>query len=488
MTRLAAPLLTLLLGVTIAGQNPEEFARRQYDSGLTFLKNGRYAEAIKDFQVVVESFGQSAVADDALMQIALYQLDVAKDLAAAQTAADRLLKDYPNSDSAPMAYIIGGRLTILARGANPANVESALAAFERVPRLFPGSEAVAAARFFAGDTLRVTRRVDEAMDRFRRVSMEYPRSIWSARADLALASALVGLDRVPQAFPRLQRVRLQFPGTPEAATALNYSTILYRLHIRPPAQPAFAFSGRYIGAEGGRYNDVMGVVVDDAGSVFLGHNQGVTVFDEQGALVRTVAADDPSAFFVDQRRAHIIRRDIMVPEGGQPVAITVPQPGRLPRPVEDIPAMIALGNGDRLVADKSQKAVIRYSPQGRHQATFLSTTNTERMARSAVDDVALYERDSRTIVIVDRDARPLAKLALKGANYQLGDVRDLAYDPLGHLYVLDRDKPTIYVFGPKNRLITSITGVLQRPRAFTVDRAGRLLVFDEGARRIQVLQ
>jgi hypothetical protein len=54
--------------------------------------------------------------------------------------------------------------------------------------------------------------------------------------------------------------------------------------------------------------------------------------------------------------------------------------------------------------------------------------------------------------------------------------------------VLDRDKPTIYVFGPKNRLITSITGVLQRPRVFTVDRAGRLLVFDEGARRIQVLQ
>jgi DNA-binding beta-propeller fold protein YncE len=67
-------------------------------------------------------------------------------------------------------------------------------------------------------------------------------------------------------------------------------------------------------------------------------------------------------------------------------------------------------------------------------------------------------------------------------------VRDLAFDPLGHLYVLDRDKPTIYVFGPRNRLVTTITGVLQRPRAFAVDRAGRLQVFDEGARRIQVLQ
>jgi hypothetical protein len=110
------------------------------------------------------------------------------------------------------------------------------------------------------------------------------------------------------------------------------------------------------------------------------------------------------------------------------------------------------------------------------------------MTRSAVDDVALYERDSRTIVVVDREARPIGKLPIKGANYQIGDVRDLAFDPLGHLYVLDGGKPTIHVFGPRNRLVTSITGVLQRPRAFTIDRTGRLLVFDEGARRIQVLQ
>lgn len=487
MRRLAAPLLALVIGSTAVAQNPEEFARRQYDSGLTFLKNGRFAEALKDFQVVVESFGQSAVADDALMQIAMYQLDVAKDLAAAQSAADRLLKEYPNSDSAPMAYIIGGRLT-MAKGNNAANVDTALAAFERVPRLFPGSDAVAAARFFAGDTLRLARRVDEALDRFRRVSMEFPRSIWSARADLALAASLVGLDRASQAFPRLQRVRLQFPGTPESVTALNYSTVLYRLYVRAPAQPAFAFSGRYIGAENSRYSDVKGVHVDDAGHTFLGHNQGVTVFDEQGALVRTVAADDPATFFVDQRRIVIVRRDLMVPEGGQPIAVTVPQPGRLPRPVEDIPSAIALANGDRIVSDKNQKAVLRYSPQGKYVASFLTATDTELMTRSPVDDVALYERESRTIVVVDRDARPIGKIPIKGANYQMGEVQDLGFDSLGHLYVLDRNKPTIYIFGPRNRLVASVTGILQRPRAFAVDRTGRLLVFDEGARRIQVLQ
>ena len=71
---------------------------------------------------------------------------------------------------------------------------------------------------------------------------------------------------------------------------------------------------------------------------------------------------------------------------------------------------------------------------------------------------------------------------------------DLAFDSLGHLYVLDGGRPAIYIFGPKSRLVATITsgvkeaGALQRPKALAVDAAGRLLVFDEASRRIQVYQ
>ena len=53
--------------------NNEEFARRQFDSGMSFLQNHRYAEALKDLQAVVDSFGTSTVAPTALLQIAQYQ-------------------------------------------------------------------------------------------------------------------------------------------------------------------------------------------------------------------------------------------------------------------------------------------------------------------------------------------------------------------------------------------------------------------------------
>src|SRR5512144_1711360 len=142
--------------VLSAGQQPannEEFARRQYESGMSFLQNHRYSEALKDLQAVVDTFATSSVADNALLQIAQYQLENARDLDAAQVSVDKLLKEFPDTDSAPMAHVLSGRIAFT-KGRTPADLDAALAAFERVPRLFPGNDAVAAAGYYAGETLR----------------------------------------------------------------------------------------------------------------------------------------------------------------------------------------------------------------------------------------------------------------------------------------------------------------------------------------------
>src|SRR4051812_33756041 len=136
--------LVLALGAVLTAQGGEDLPRRQYDSGLSFLKGQRYAEALKDFQAIIDSFPKSLVADNALLQIALYQIDVAHDLGAAQTAVDQLLKTYPDTDAAPMGYVVGGRIA-MAKGRGATDVDAAVASFERVERLFPGNEAVPAA-------------------------------------------------------------------------------------------------------------------------------------------------------------------------------------------------------------------------------------------------------------------------------------------------------------------------------------------------------
>ena len=61
-----------------------------------------------------------------------------------------------------MGLVLAGRI-ILTKSRAPADVDSALASYERVPRLFPGSEAVPASMYYAGEALRLTHRDAEAV-------------------------------------------------------------------------------------------------------------------------------------------------------------------------------------------------------------------------------------------------------------------------------------------------------------------------------------
>jgi TolA-binding protein len=488
-------IVLLVAGSAVVGAqgNAEEFARRQFDSGMSFMQSGRYTEALKDFQTVLDSFGKSSVADNALLQTAMYQLEIARDPGAAQTAVDRLLKDYPDTDSAPMAHIVAGRIT-LAKGRAPADVDAALASFERVPRLFPNDEAVPAAGFYAADALRIVRRTDEALERFRRVSMEYPRATWAARARLGAALCLVSGDRAPRALEELQRARVQLPDSAEGNDALNFNTILYRLYVRAPAQPAFAFTARYPGTEGSKLKDIVGIQFDQGGQMLLGHKLGVSVFDPRGKAVRTIAVEEPSTFFVDERgRVVTVRKDKLTLDKGETIPLTVPQPDGKQRAVEEIPSVVAMSSGARLVADHKGKQVIKVSASGAYVGKFLGV-DAERLALNRLDDVAMIDRETKSIVVVDRDGKALTKIPQKGTGYELDHPIDLAFDVFNHIYVLDRGRASIFVFGPKNRLLTTVTipekspGAFTRPEAFALDAAGRIYIYDDRAQTIQVYQ
>jgi TolA-binding protein len=497
MTRLAIAIVApVVLVATLTAQSGEDLPRRQYESGLSFLKGQRYTEALKDFQAIIDSFPKSQVADNALLQTAIYHLDVANDLGATQAAVDQLLKVYPDTDSAPMAHVLGGRVS-MARGRSPAEVDAAVASFERVERLFPGNDAVPAAGYYAGEALRLVRRYEDALDRYRRVSASYPNSPWAARANLAAGFCLVQTDRAAAALPEVQRVRQIMPQSAEATAAIGINSILYRLHVRAPASPAFVFSGRYIGDERANFDDVIGVRIDPMSRVLLGHKKGISVFDAKGTLASTVTAAEPTTFFVDEaNRVVFARQGALHVERGASTTLTVPQEApKPPKPLEEIPSAVGLSTGHRIVIDKNGKNVIRYSADGRYLGPFASAINTERLAANALDDVALIDRDAKTIQIFDRDGKPLSRIANKGTNYQFDEPVDLAYDRLGYLYVLDRGKGgAVYVFGPRNRLITSFTiaekapGAFSRARALGLDSTGRLHIFDERAKRILVYQ
>jgi TolA-binding protein len=473
--------------------NNEEFARRQYDSGMSFMQNRRFSEAVKDLQAVADSFPESTVADNALLEIAQYQLESARDIEAAQKAIDRLLKDFANSDSAPMAHVIAGRLA-LTKGRTVADLDAAMASFERVSRLFPGTEGVAAAGYFAGETLRMVKRVDEALDRYRRVRTEFPRSLWAARAALGSGYCLVQQGNPQHAMQEIQWVRQQFPGTPVAAEALNLNTIVYRLYVRAPAQPPYAFSGRFVGAERADYRDVVGLQFQPDGRLLLGHKTGVAIFDDKGAVAATVAANEPKSFYVDGKgRVVVARGSNLIADKGETQSIFMPERDGKVRYIEDIPAVIVTSEGDRLLADASDHTVIRIGADGKYISRF-AQVEAIRITVNSMGDVAMLDKGTKSVLFSDSDSKALGKLLNKGTGWEFGDPVDIAYDFFDQLYVLDRGKGTVFVFSPKNTLVASVAipdkspGSFTKANAFSLDRAGRLFIFDERVKRIQVYQ
>jgi hypothetical protein len=296
------------------------------------------------------------------------------------------------------------------------------------------------------------------------------------------------------AFADLQRIRQRFPDTPEARAALNLNTILYRLYVKPAAQ-RYQFSGKYVGAETARFRDVVGVAVDSTGRTLIGHREGITVFDPGAKLLTTLIANDPAAFFVAEAdRVVVVQRDTLFSDGIPPVPVAIPaQAGRDARRVEEIASAVALSNGDRLIADRNGRSVIRIRSSGEFVGVFASI-NARRLAVNRLDDVAMIDDNSRAVTIANRDGKTLSTIPAKGSNYQFEDPVDVAFDALGHLYIADARRPAVLVFGPKNRLLATVTppakdpNAFQRPRAFALDAAGRIFLFDERAQRVQVYQ
>ena len=486
-------LIALLMPLGAQQANNEEFARRQYESGLSFMQNRRYGDALKDLQAVADSFSDSTVADNALLEIATYQLEIARDTVATQQAVDRLLKDFASSDAAPMAHVISGRLA-MAKGRAPADVDSAMASFERVTRLFPGTEGVAAAGYYAGETLRVVRRVDEALDRYRRIRTEYPRSIWAARAAIGAGYCLVTQGNPQHALQEIQWVRQQFPNTAAAAEALNLNTIIYRLYVRTPAQPPYTFTGKFIGAERANYQDIIGLQFQPDGRLMLGHKGGIAVFDDKGAVATTIAAQSPSTFFVDDKnRVVVARGSNLIADKGDTLQVFMPDKDGKVRYVEDIPAGLVNGKGERILSDAGDHRVIRLAADGKYLGQYAQVEAT-RVTMNGLEDIAMLDKSTKGIFISDRDSKAVSKILPKGTGWQFEDPIDIAFDSLDQLYVLDRGTGTVFVFSPKSKLITTLAipekspGAFNKALAFSLDRAGRMYIYDERAKRIQVYQ
>ena len=342
----------------------------------------------------------------------------------------------------------------------------------------------AEALFVVAEEARVTGRVEEAVGRYERVVAEYPTSPWAARAGLEAARSMVAQGKWASAMRQMQDVVLAFPGTKEAEQALERNTILHRLRLRQ-GQPVFRYARTAVNGQQAALKRVMDVDLDSRGRIYVGTRQSLAVFNEAGALVRTDPAEEMRGLAVEADAA-VVFDESGLRRGTSPLLpIAIPVQNR-PREA-DIQAGAITVAGVILVADRRTKAIHRLSATGGYLSQ-VAPLDAVRLAVGPRGEVAAIERETRAVHLVaaDGQARPIPAT---GRGYMLRAPVDVAFDPLGQLYVLERD--SVVVFDGTGEMLSVFTpgaaaGAFRMAVAFHVDGAGRLYVYDEDSERLQV--
>jgi len=466
-----------------AGQTQaDELAARRFQTGLNFATDGRYTEALTDFEAVVELYPASPVADNALLEIARYHLEVTEDLDRVADYAGRIVDDagYSRQDAAPEAYVVLARAA-MARGHTDEQLDAALAQLQRGLGLWPEAAVVPQALFFTGEAHRHAGRFDAALDAYGRVSAEHAGTVWAARASLGSgALRAIGGDPVA-AMVELQRVRDRWPDSPEAETALERITILYRLYVRPPDR-SFTLAGEPFSTA--RSPRVEELLVDGAGQVFFATESGVAA-TETSASAQAPNSGRPRGLLLDRQGVvTVIVRGAMTARGVAPLQLSIPRPGQEPKELREIDAAGVTAAGDWLVMDGDERAIHRFSPRGEYRGIFVPG-RVKRMAIGPNDQIAVVDRGNRIRLMAE--GRELGEIPREGPNYEIDDPIDVAYDVFGHLYVADERR--VFIFGFDRQLLRrfpsdTTSAAPRKITAFALDRFGSLFIADDDEEQI----
>lgn len=467
----------------------QDLPARMLENARGNLRDKRYSDGVRALEQVIAQNPATAVAADALLELASYHFNISGDLAAAQKSAETLTSTYREfSNAAAMGWVMKGRI-LLVQSRAPEQMTTALSNFSSVATIYPRSEPVPMAGYYAGETLRITGSHKAAIERLRSVISDYPTSPWAARALVSSAICQVAEGQPIAAMETLQRVRLRFAGSAEAATALELNDQLYRLYVRPAAgQQPYEFSERTIPKGQVKLEDVEAIRVAPTGELFAVSGNRVIAYDQQAALRPAPTTVSPAGLFLDKDGSVVVVQKGALVAGGSPIPLRVPKPDGTPRILEDVKSGAAWSTGEYLVADPS--GILKFSRDGSPLGV-LAPMRAERLAVNTLDEVAALDREG-AIAVLDRDGKTLRTIARKGATYELRRPVDLAFDSLGHLLVLDRNQSSVFVFSPQGTWVTTFTiaekaaGAFRRAVAMAVDGAGRLYIQDDGVKRVQI--
>ncbi len=459
-----------------------DIARRTLESGIAFYRSGDFRQALQDFQTVINSFPDSEWVDEALLYIARYRYEVEGDLEGARGELQRVVREHAQTNSTPRAYYYLGYILFDSR-LSVEHVRDGLANLERVVRLFPESEVAADALLLASRVHIFLGEYDGALEKLQKIIMEFPNSPLCAEAQFLMGDAFMSMDDMLQAMVEFQQVRNGFPDSPLAERALDRLTLLYRLHFSREAgieQYRHDFSFSLHASQ--RLDDPIYLVAGGDGGFFLadrGLNQ-VLEFDPSGRQVASETVRRAEMVKVGPWGGRFILANRQLWRGGPVVAVI--GSGESAQRLTSVRAFCIGPRGDLYLWDDRVNQIHRFANDLSYGGIFRSDTyrDVRDMAADSLGNVYVLEGRDRRIKVYDPAGRPLRTVGPRIGGFELRDPRYIAIDEADNLYVLDRRQNSVVVVDASGQELALLAygEAVRDPRGLVVDASGAVIVVD----------
>ena len=506
-----------LLAQTGADAQLERAAERRFRSAEQFYAGGRYGQALRDFEAILDTMPESRLADDAALRIARHRFEVDGDPAAAEEMVDRLFRAYPAGDSIPGAHLLLGEIAIRSLPPRP---EDALAEYERVLTVsgaagsrwsFAALTGIAAIASDFMDDRTVAGALLSALHETRSAPASAAERF---RARLLLARTLARLGESNAAFGEVARLRADllrvirneaadggppagggngaFSAAEVAEAARGLATLISR--YRSPGGPAWRFAGAIQPPQ--RLDRPLRVRIAGGSLHVLDRDTDeLQTFTRQGEFQGAVGVEDPWDFAYPGDGAAgggtavpVVAADEALVVGGNLMTL---RPDNGPERLRRMRALTVTPEG-YWVWDDREKGVFRFARSGLSlgRVPHPRLNEVHRVERHPAGHLIVIE-DRQGVLAFDAEGRRIFHLTRDSG---FPEPVDVAFDALGNFFVLDRDGPTLGVFDREFTPLVRLQGeawsggAVRRPVSLDVGPDGVLYVLDESTRAVAVLR
>lgn len=468
-------------------------AKGHYDSALFFLQNGKYQQAVDDLQFIVKSFPQSPLADDALLQLGLYQLQQQKDFDQALPMFQQIKERYTNSNSAPAAYYYIGEIYLARR--KLADLDEAYASFERVTRVFPSSSWVDKSLVGAGIALKWRGEFDRAYEEFSKIKIRFALSPLAPLAQYEMGICSLYSNSYLEASYDFQEVIDRFPSSIYAKQALDFNTLIYRLYVAPVTDKnAYRLDSAYAGV----LRDVdepTAMGLDSKSNLYLSDKgkKMLYILDPAGKIINTVTAAALHSVAIDSHDGILLTTETaaVLPDKTS-LSFTIVRNGK-PQPLGELRSIARNPFGDYFVVSNQTAGIHSFDPKGANIPQNLLANSQKEYIKVLINqrnEIYALDKQHKQIVLFSPDGKTLYGIGTMGKNYEFERIEDFSVDQANHLYVLAKNPRGVLIFSPSGNLLKYLPSAKKEPptfedaKAIAVGPSGAIYILDKNSRRI----